>query len=159
MRCLLPLPLAGLCFMLQAQPQLPGLTPADTLTRSCPGDSTMIMLSFDGWEAYQTFDGTWNGPIDPGICIELVAIAPSGWVYPRIEVDAIDQARPVFIRVRFEDDFVLPLATDNPYNFPFDLWSLAGWDTGDRQGGPCTGTMAAERRPVPGLEHRGAVLG
>lgn len=135
------------CCPLVAQPQLPGFPVADTLSRPCIGDTATSVLSFVRWEAYQTLDDFWDGPRDPDICIELATVAPSGWVYPRIAVDQIHSDRPVFLRVLFDEDFVLPLSPDNQYIFSFDIYSNSGWDIGDCPGGPCTGLMAAVRIP------------
>lgn len=133
----------GLC----AQPNLPGFTAADTLRRPCPGDSLQEVLSFAGWEAYQTLDDRWDGPRDPAICIELASVSSSGWVHPAIEFDQIDPQRPVFLRALFDDDQVLPLAPDNIYTFSSNAYTPGGWDTGDCPGGPCTGAVAAVRIP------------
>ena len=132
---------------LHAQPDLPGFTAADTLRRPCPGDSLQEVLSFVGWEAYQTLNDHWDGPRDTTVCIELARVATSGWVYPAIAVDQIDAQRPVFLRVLFDEDNVLPLQQDDLYTFSFDPYIPGAWDTGDCPGGPCTGAMAAVRIP------------
>jgi len=132
---------------LHAQPNLPGFTAADTLRRPCPGDSLQEVLSFAGWEAYQTLDDHWDGPRDPAVCIELARVGGSGWVYAAIAVDQIAPLRPVFLRVLFDNDNVLPLQPDNLYTFSFDPYVQGTWDTGDCPSGPCTGAMAAVRIP------------
>lgn len=139
--------LLAMPFVLHAQPSLPGFAVADTLMRPCPGEPQQEVLSFAQWEAYQTLDDRWDGPRDPAICIELPTVAPSGWVYPSIELDEIDPQRPVFLRVLFDDDYVLPLVPDNLYTFGFEMYTNGLWDTGNCPGGPCTGAIAAVRIP------------
>ncbi len=129
-----------------AQPQLPGFAVSDTITMPCPQDTTVNILTYVDWEAYQTVDDTWNGPRDTTVCVDLAHVIGIG-VHPRIPVDQIDAARPVFLRARFDDDTVLPLTSDNQYTFSFSAFINTLFETGDCPGGPCTGVQAAVRIP------------
>lgn len=139
------LPLIVLPFSLCAQPQLPGFVVGDTLTMPCPQDTTVSILTYLGWEAYQTLDDTWDGPRDTTVCIDLAHVVGLS-VQPRIPVDQIHADRPVFLRARYDDN-ALPLSSDNQYTFSFYAYSVSPFDTGDCPDGPCTGMRAAVRIP------------
>jgi hypothetical protein len=131
---------------LVAQPQLPGFLVSDTLTMPCPQDSTVNILTYTGWEAYQTLDDTWDGPRDTTVCIDLAHVIGLS-VQPRIPIDQIDDARPVFLRARYDDSIVLPFTSDNQYTFGFSAYANSPFDLGDCPDGPCTGVRAAVRIP------------
>jgi hypothetical protein len=133
--------------VLHAQPQLPGFLVSDTLTMPCEQDTTVSILTYAGWEAYQTVDDTWDGPRDTTVCVDLAHVLGNS-VQPRILLDQIDTARPVFLRARLDDASAIPLTTDNQYTISFSALSLGNWDTGDCADGPCTGIRAAVRIPT-----------
>jgi hypothetical protein len=133
-------------FGLVAQPQLPGFQASDTLTMPCPQDSTVSILTYAGWEAYQTFDDTWDGRRDTTVCIDLAHVIGAS-VQPRIRIDQIDAARPVFLRARFAESNVLPLNANNQYTMGFYAYTGTPFDMGDCPDGPCTGIRAAVRIP------------
>lgn len=129
-----------------AQPYLPGFSPSDTLTIACPQDPGVNILTYAGWEAYQTLDDTWWGPRDPATCINLAHVT-GNWVWPRIAVNEIDASRPVFIRALYDDNNVLPLTTNNQYAIGFQAFGPGSFDNGPCPGGPCSGLFAGVRIP------------
>lgn len=129
-----------------AQPLLPTFDPSDTITIQCPQDTSVHILTYQGWEAYQTTDDTWWGPRDTTACIDLAYVI-GNWVYPRIAVDQIDATRPVFLRTRYDDANVLPLTTNDQYAIGFQAYGSSQFDAGPCPGGPCTGLFAGVRIP------------
>ena len=146
MRRTLTLLILSTPFVTLAQPYLPTFNSTDTATIQCPQDTSVSILSYTGWEAYQTTDDTWWGPRDTNVCINLAHIQGQ-WVYPRIAVDEIDATRPVFLRARYDDNNVLPLSTNDQYAFSFQAYGVTPFDAGSCPGGPCTGLFAGVRIP------------
>lgn len=146
MRILYTLLSATLVLPAAAQPSLPSFFPADTVSMPCPQNPTASIRTYAGWEAYQTLDDTWYGPRDTAICIDLAHVS-GNWVYPRIAIDQIVASRPVFVRARYDDDHVLPLATNNQYAFGFQVSTWTSFDAGPCPSGPCTGLLAGVRIP------------
>ncbi len=146
MRRTLTLPVLSIPFVALAQPYLPTFNSTDTVTIQCPQDTSVNVLTYTGWEAYQTTDDTWWGPRDTNVCINLAHIAGS-WVAPRIVIDEIDATRPVFLRARYDDNNVLPLSTNDQYAFGFQAYGSTSFDAGTCPGGPCTGLFAGVRIP------------
>jgi hypothetical protein len=130
-----------------AQPQLPGMWPSDTISIPCPYDTTVIIRTYQGWEAYHTLDDSWHGIRDSTFCIDLVHLNQSGWPSPRILFDQIDVDRPVFLRALLTDENALPLTADNQYTIGFSAYGPTSFDLGDCPDGPCTSMRAAIRIP------------
>ena len=129
------------------QAQLPTLYPQDTVTRVCPGDTTAHVLTYAGWEAYQTVDDLWDGPLDSTFCIDLAHIT-GNYVQSYIDVDQIDASRPVFVRWLSDSATALPLTSDNEYALDASVYSTLGIDASNTcPGGFCTGIQAAVRIP------------
>lgn len=130
-----------------AQPQLPGMYAQDTITRTCPGDTTEHVLTYVGWEAYQTVNDLWDGPRDSTVCIDLAHITGS-YVQSYIAVDQIDASRPAFLRWLSDSATALPLTPDNEYALDATVYSPLGIDASNTcPGGFCTGVQAAVRIP------------
>ena len=141
------IPFLLLPVLAQAQPQLPGFSPQDTVTINCPLDSTIQILTYSDWEAYQTVDDLWNGPRDSTVCVDLAHVQGQ-FVYSYIDVDQIDAARPVFLRWRSDSANAIHLTPDNEYALDMGNWSSLGFDGSNAcPGGACTGWRAAVRIP------------
>ncbi|MEZ4757610.1 MAG: T9SS type A sorting domain-containing protein [Flavobacteriales bacterium] len=132
--------------LLCAQVELPSFAPHDTVTMPCPQDTSILIRGYQGWEAYQTTDDAWYGPRDTTRCFDLWRLLGT-YPYPSILVDQIAPERPVFLRARYNDDYILPLSSNNQYGFGFSAYGPYGFDTGSCPGGPCTGAFAAVRIP------------
>ncbi|MBK9275134.1 MAG: hypothetical protein IPM49_11440 [Flavobacteriales bacterium] len=133
----------------QAQLLIPGLQPSDTVTRPCPVDTSVSLLCYAGWEAYQTVDDTWDGPRDSTACIPLAHVSGGG-VEARIDFDDADPARPVFLRLLLDSTTAIPLTADNEYVIALDGYPLPGTTVDAGIGcteGMCTGIRAAVRIP------------
>jgi hypothetical protein len=136
-------------FVASAQITLPGFQASDTVTRTCPWDTTVVVLTYADWEAYQTLDDTWNGPVDSTICLSLAHVIGQD-VEARIDFDDADPARPVFLRLLMDSATAIPLVADDQYAFVVDGFPLSG--TTLDQGATCTeglcsGIRAAVRIP------------
>ena len=130
-----------------AQPQLPGMYPQDTITRVCPGDSSIHVLTYQGWEAYQTFDDLWVGPRDTSVCIDLAHVEGS-YVQSYINTDQVDASRPVFVRWLSDSASALPLTPNDEFALDASTYAPNGFDdTNTCPGGFCTGVQAAVRIP------------
>ena len=130
-----------------AQPQLPVMYPQDTVTRACPGGSAAHVLTYQGWEAFQTFDDLWDGPRDTTVCIDLAHVV-GNYVQSFINTDQIDALRPVFVRWLSDSASVLPLAPNNEYALDVSTYTIGGFDASTTcPGGLCTGVQAAVRIP------------
>jgi hypothetical protein len=129
-----------------AQQQLPTFYATDTVTITCPQDISQTILSYNGWEAYQTTNDIWFGPRDTTVCIDLAHIT-GNYVQPYIAYDDIDATRPVFLRVLYSDSVFLPLVRNDQYAIGIDLYCSSYLDTAACPGGPCTGLQAAVQIP------------
>ena len=132
-----------------AQVTLPGFAVGDTVTRICSWDTTTSVLTFTGWEAYQTVNGTWNGPVDSTICIDLAHVV-GGSVQARIDFDDTDTSRPVFVRLLLDSSSAIPLPADDQFVFTCSGYPLSGTilDPGVLcPEGLCTGMQVAVRIP------------
>lgn len=132
----------------QAQ-QLPTMYTTDTVHIQCPWDTLQIIQTYEGWEAYQTMNGEWDGPRDSTICIDLFEMV-GNFPQPRIRFDQCDISRPVFARALLDSLSALPLSENNIYGLVANHWP-SDWTALDSsancQGGLCTGVMAAVRVP------------
>ncbi|MBK7383999.1 MAG: hypothetical protein IPI81_11840 [Flavobacteriales bacterium] len=147
---------ATLSFIAAAQPQLPTFYTTDTVTIPCPQDTTVNILTYVGWEAYQTLDDTWNGPRDSSVCIDLAHVINPSYVASRILIDQIEPARPVFLRALLDDQSVIPLSSDNEYSISFGAFTANGFDAGPCPDGPCSSARAAVR--IPDAAGSGTIL-
>ncbi|MBK9421743.1 MAG: T9SS type A sorting domain-containing protein [Flavobacteriales bacterium] len=130
-----------------AQPQLPGMYPQDTITRLCAGDSTTQVLTYQDWEAYQTFDDLWDGPRDTTVCIDLAHVV-GNYVQSYISTDQIDASRPVFVRWLSDSASAVPLSPNDEYALDAYSNATGGFDDSNTcPGGFCTGVQAAVRIP------------
>jgi len=132
-----------------AQLTLPGFLATDTVTRTCPWDTTVNVLTYADWEAYQTLDDTWNGPVDSTTCLELAHVVGQN-VEARIDFDDADATRPVFLRLLLDSATAIPLVADDQYAFAVDGFPLSGTilDAGTAcTEGLCTGIRVAVRIP------------
>jgi Secretion system C-terminal sorting domain len=102
--------------------------------QTCADGETQVQ-SYVGWQAYQTLDGTHNGPLDPEHCINLGDL--SGMAI--ITESEIDVTKPVFIH--WHGASPIPLQANqlyaiNLYNSSngLDLYSIDYCDDGVCQG-------------------------
>ncbi|MBK8341761.1 MAG: hypothetical protein IPK99_18090 [Flavobacteriales bacterium] len=102
-----------------AQVLIPGFLATDTATSICPWDTGTTVLGYTGWGAYQTLDGTWDGPVDSTVCINLAHVAGQ-FVEARIDFDETNTSQPVFLRLALDSASAIALAPDNEYAFWLD---------------------------------------
>lgn len=65
----------------------------------CQFDSSVTILGYKGWEAYQTLDDTWAGPRDSSSCISFAPV--NGNYKAVIKFNDIDTSKAVFVRALF----------------------------------------------------------
>ncbi len=132
-----------------AQVVLPGFLATDTATTICPWDTGTTVLGYAGWEAYQTLDGTWDGPVDSTVCINLAHVVGQN-VEARIDFDGTNTSQPVFLRLKLDSATAIPLTADNEYAFTLDGFPLGNTFLNTQNScaeGQCTGMRAAVRIP------------
>ncbi|MBK9761466.1 MAG: hypothetical protein IPO90_16245 [Flavobacteriales bacterium] len=150
--------LIAACGPLVAQ-DLPTMWSADTVTMNCPWDSGETIQTFQGWEAYQTLNDEWNGPVDSTRCLDLFVVVNNSYVQPRIQFDQVDTTRSVFVRVLLDSSSAIPLDSSTIYTLQAGLYPSQNdlLDTsGSCPGALCTGVMAAVQ--VPDSAGMGSVL-
>ncbi len=108
-------------------------------------DSVTSLIGYHNWEAYQTLDGTWNGPRDSTICISLYH---STEIYnPSILFDEIDLSRPVYIRALFDS---LPTLTPHKIYYVYHNQFSSEYEITDTtycENGWCEGIMVGIQTP------------
>ena len=84
-------------------------------TRPCPWDSNVSMSTSANWDAYQTLNDRWDGPVDSSRCISTLS--------SKLNLSDINPAKPVFVRYRILSPNTFPLDPNelyiNQYNPPF----------------------------------------
>jgi hypothetical protein len=113
-------------------------------------DSLTPLIGYHNWEAYQTLDGTWNGPRDSTICISLYHATEQ--YNPSILFDEIDLSRPVYIRAIFDS---LPvLAPHKVYYVYHDQYASEYQitDTTYCENGWCEGIMVGIQTPADDVD-------
>lgn len=105
----------------QALGQFYFFTTGPNQTRPCPWDSTVSMFTSTNWDAYQTLNDHWDGPIDSSRCIPITTA--------RLNLADIDPAKPVFIRYRIPNPNSFPLNPNKLYINNYNPPSLSGNST------------------------------
>lgn len=83
----------------------------------CPADTTQTVMGYPEWEAYQTFNDKWDGPIDTTICIDIGQTSSQATI-PFYQTDL---NRKVFLRSKMDSSTFPQLQPHFVYSIVDDL--------------------------------------